>query len=251
MKSGCYVLSPGAAAWLRNAMSARAPLDFKRSSRRGAGAYSFQGRVPRAFEVHYAASSSTSSTSTPEGGWIIYLPAGCLIVDNSVVDAASALSPANGNWPENWYRLGFEPSAAVWLAITPAQGTTAASARFTTEPAGQISVRVANVSEYEVEQLVVGALAVSSSSGVGCGKSITVEKPLGIREEQRQGAGNLITIYPDGMTAVLDVVLDVEYDPETHELTYSKKRLVYNKGLLVNVLDLYSAVATTAVEETV
>lgn len=237
-----YVLGQAAADWVATNMRKREPVRLSRSSRRNGLSSPAQTLRCRAFEVRYGASAATS------GAWIVYLPAGCLRIDNTTVNPAAALAPAGGDYAAGWYQLGFSPASGVWLNIAAASGG-GWSASFAATASGDHSVFIAGVDDYNVTQLVVGSLVLAI--GRGARKSITVETPLGIREDQRQGAGNLITIYPDGMTATLDVVLGVEYDPETHELTYAKKRLVYDKGLLVDVLDLYSDVATTAVEETV
>lgn len=162
---GNYVLGDQAAQWLRNAMASRNPLRTSRTrahSNRG----SDRSRIPRAFEVHFAASVATS------GAWVIYLPAGCLRIDNATVDPAASLSAAGGDYPAGWYQLGLAPAGALWLNLAKSAGG-AWTASFGAAAANDLSVQIASVANYNVTQLVVGALALSSGSGGGGGESCT------------------------------------------------------------------------------
>lgn len=105
-----YVLGPAGARKLRALFNGRG----ESGSVRGAGAgLTFEDDFAPPFTVRWAASlargeSSEGAGDGTDGEWIIWLPPGgdLFIIDGEADDISADLDPAEGDYPEGWFKLG-------------------------------------------------------------------------------------------------------------------------------------------------
>lgn len=102
-----YFIGEQTAQYLRESMAAARGVQSVQGGamRRGQSMNAVVDEYPHPYELRWAASSGeTDAGGEPKGAWIIWLPAGCLVIDGETVDVQSQLTTANG-YPAGWYDL--------------------------------------------------------------------------------------------------------------------------------------------------
>ena len=156
-----YLLGESSARFLRSLQQGRAPASATGETRL-VRAMSIQGDD---YALPY-----TVRWATSVGGWIVWLPGDCLIVDAQPVDSAADLESAGGDYPHGWYKLGIpEDAESVYLNVTVAAGdngeidTSVAFSSSASVDDGVLSIVVANMSGKSVKQLVDSALVIGGT----------------------------------------------------------------------------------------
>lgn len=146
---------------------------FVSSLRRAAGRYEAADAEARDVRIAAPADDDFAAPYTVQwservGEWIVWLPAGSLVVGGSAIDITTALTAAGNGYPAGWYRLGISASAsAVYLVITPGATVTATFADSASSAAGTTSILVARMSGKAVVQSVGSAIVLGGDSHMG------------------------------------------------------------------------------------
>lgn len=165
-----YVLSESAANKVRELISATPGVSRRTVATSGAG---IVDDYAPPFTVQYAASIDSGS-----GGWIVWLPAGCVNINGTEVTPAdsggTALEAAGAPYPAGWYKLAVTDPSALYLAIyartssgsatTPLARISGAAPASSAYPSGYgapVVVRICAISGKIVKQTLASAVVIN------------------------------------------------------------------------------------------
>lgn len=165
-----YVLGESAANKVRELISATPGVSRRTVATSGAG---IVDDYAPPFTVQYAASIDSGA-----GGWIVWLPAGCININGTEVTPAdsggTALEAAGSPYPAGWYKLAVTDPTALYLAIyartssggaaTPLARISGAAPASSAYPSGYgapVVVRICAISGKIVTQTLASAVVIN------------------------------------------------------------------------------------------